>query len=72
MATMHDAKDFHPMLGHVEDGAIVRFDDGSKAIIKASMNGWRLVNEVSADLIVPVSGAYAVLDEIVRLNGDRG
>lgn len=69
---MHDASTFHPMRGHVDDGVIVRFDDGSKATIKASMRGWRLLDGSGADLIEPVYSAINLASEIVRLNGEMG
>jgi hypothetical protein len=69
---MHDASSFHPMRGHVEDGAIVRFDDDSRATIRSSMKGWRLLDPDGADLIAPTDSAMILTCEIVRLNSERG
>jgi hypothetical protein len=39
------AKDFHPMRGHVEDGAVVMFSDGSELTLRSSMRGWKLIDQ---------------------------
>lgn len=62
------ARDFHPMRGHVEDGARIKFDDGYSATLVNKMKGWTLVSDAGRELFAPVNNATVVAQEIHRLN----
>ena len=59
------ARLFHPMLGHVQDGTVVDFPDGSTATVYATMRGWRLQNGGLA--ICEAESAHELTSKILQL-----
>jgi hypothetical protein len=62
------AKHFHPMRGHVEDGTVVLFANGSELTIKSGMRGWRLVDGSGADAAPESSSAHELTAQIVQMD----
>lgn len=61
------AKAFHPMRGHVEDGAEVLFSDGRRLTIKAGgVGGWNLV-DTEGHVVAAADGAFDLTAQIVKL-----
>ncbi len=58
--------EFHPMRGHVFDGATVLCDNGDVLTIKAIMPGWQLVDQNGNQLWMPSHSAMAVEHCIAR------
>lgn len=62
------SESFHPMRGHVHDGATVQLRDMRVITIRESASGWRVVDCHGADMSPVSNGAYALLDNIVALD----
>lgn len=63
-----DAKQFHPMRGHMEDGAIVRFDSGRRLTLNQTMRGWTLSDDQGARVFGPAGSAHEVTAAIVKMD----
>ncbi len=59
ITTTQDA--FHPMFGHVDDGVVVKMNDGSTLTIRAATRGWKVINSHGQTLL---DNAYA--NEVTR------
>jgi hypothetical protein len=63
-----NACNFHPMRGHVEDGAKVRFASGETLTVRsAGVGKWRLVDAAGNSVGQAADGAY----ELTRLIAER-
>lgn len=65
-----EAKDFHPMHGHVDDGVVVIFSDWSKATVRPDMGGWSLVAD-DGTYLCRNEGAYGLTHAVVQADLQR-
>lgn len=65
------ASEFHPMRGHVEDGATIIFSDKTTAELKITMNGWALVGADGVCLCRPISCANELTRQILAIDDLR-
>ena len=56
--TTQDA--FHPMRGHVADGAKIKMNNGDTLTITSVINGWQLVDQDGRKFGVPTQSAHVV------------
>lgn len=63
-----EAKNFHPMRGHVEDGMQVVFKDGSILTVRCSgVVGWALFNKLGDRVTETTNDAFTLTRQIVEL-----
>ncbi len=55
---------FHPMRGHVDDGVIVRMNNGELLTIKSTMAGWIIVDQTGKPIAAPSQSANAIASNI--------
>lgn len=60
------ARLFHPMLGHVQNGTVVDFPNGSTATVYATMRGWCLQSGGLA--ICEAESAHELTSKILQLS----
>lgn len=63
------ASQFTPLKGHVQDGTVVRFDDGTLLTVKGTMSGWSLVGLSGQEWAQTGFDAVALSLQVVRLQG---
>ena len=64
------AADFHPMRGHVQEGTLVKFDNGTSATISSDQKGWTLKDDAGKTLGHGL-GANDLTAVITREDGSR-
>jgi hypothetical protein len=65
------ADSFHPMRGHVADGAVVLFADGSTMTLSNTMRGWTLLDDQGRQAFNPIADAIAVASFVTTMAGQR-
>ena len=61
-----EAKNFHPMRGHVDVGTEVAFPSGAVLFVQPSGNGWALFNAFGDLVSAPNNDAYELTRIIVE------
>ena len=66
-----DAKQFHPLRGHVVQDIVVRFSVGTMLRLKGTMAGWVLVDAAGQQGCTPQRWADGITAEIAAMEDAR-
>jgi hypothetical protein len=66
VSVIFDAKQFHPMRGHVEHGALIRFPNGETWRLASGMRGWVLRHDDGREAFA-APDAMSLTASIVRM-----
>lgn len=61
--------EFHPLRGHMEDGAEIVMRNGTTLVLRAVMSGWQLYDKQGREFGSPTASAHDIASLVTSYSG---